>query len=410
MADAGARARTPGPLRVLRLCSVFEPAELAPGSAGYDPVGGMQNHTAELTRCLDRLGVRQVVLTSRLAAPAGRTRFGARAVVIRTGVAMPVLRQAWAPLALPYALGSRGADVVHVHCGEDLAALPLALLAGARHGCPVVVTLHLSVAHGLRVTSVRSALLRAAGGTIERALLPAAAAVIALTPSTARLLHRDGLPPGRVHVIPPGYDPALFAGRRPDPFPAVPRPRVAYLGRLAPQKQVGTLIDAFGRIAAGAHLIVVGDGPCRPALQREASRLAARHGARFGAAVHFAGFVPHTLVPAVLQHIDVLVLPSRYEDLPSVLIEAMAAGVPVVASRVGGTADLVQHDVNGLLVPSREPAELAAAISRLLRHPAQARRLAEAARRTAQAYTWPVLARRVLDVYRNAVQPGARSQ
>lgn len=54
-------------MRVLRLCSVFEPRSLTPGSAAYDPIGGMQNHVAELTRCLDRLGVAQLVVTSRLA-------------------------------------------------------------------------------------------------------------------------------------------------------------------------------------------------------------------------------------------------------------------------------------------------------------------------------------------------------
>jgi len=119
-----------------------------------------------------------------------------------------------------------------------------------------VATVHLSVRHGLRPVAPRGVLLRAAGGTVERWLLPGADAVIALTPSTARLLR-----------------------------------------------------------------------------------------------VHFTGFVPHVQVPAVLQHVDLLVLPGLYEDLSSALIEAMAAGLPVVATRVGGTVDLVHHGVNGLLVP-----------------------------------------------------------
>jgi hypothetical protein len=65
-----------GMLRVLRLCSVFEPRDLTPAWVAYDPIGGMQNHVAELTRCLDRLGVGQLVVTSRLAGPADRVRFG----------------------------------------------------------------------------------------------------------------------------------------------------------------------------------------------------------------------------------------------------------------------------------------------------------------------------------------------
>jgi glycogen synthase len=63
-------------LRVLCLCSVFEPRELTPAAVGYNPIGGMQNHVAELTRCLDRLGVAQLVVTSRLAGPADRAQFG----------------------------------------------------------------------------------------------------------------------------------------------------------------------------------------------------------------------------------------------------------------------------------------------------------------------------------------------
>src|SRR5947209_2361274 len=294
-----------GMLRVLRLCSVFEPRELSPAWVAYDPIGGMQNHAAELTRCLDRLGVAQMVVTSRLAGPADSVRFGAHGQVIRTGLRVPVLRQGWALLAARHVLGGGPVDLVHVHCGEDLAVLPLAWLAARRHGCLLVATVHLSVRHGLRPVAPRGVLLRAAGGTVERWLLPGADAVIALTPSTARQLRADGIPAGPVHVIPPGYDPALFARAYADPFPGLP--------------------------------------------------------------------------------------------------------APVVATRVGGTADLVHDGVNGLLVAPRDPAALAAAISRILADPATAARLSAAARRTAAAYAWTDLARAVLDVYRQATGPGRGS-
>ena len=156
------------------------------------------------------------------------------------------------------------------------------------------------------------------------------------------LLRGDGIPADRVHVIPPGYDPVLFAAAAAaDPFPGLPRPRVAYLGRLVPQKDVGTLLEAFAQLAAGA---------AAGSRRRAGPAGAERRAQPFGSRVHFAGFVRHIQVPAVLRHADMLVLPSLYEDLSSALIEAMAAGLPVVATRVGGTADLVQDGVNGLLV------------------------------------------------------------
>jgi 2-deoxystreptamine N-acetyl-D-glucosaminyltransferase/2-deoxystreptamine glucosyltransferase len=421
MAGAGSSATASGPqddldlavlrgLRVLRLCSVFEPAALTPDAARFDALGGMQNHAAELTRCLDRMGIRQLVLTSRLDGPAGLTRFGEHGQVARTGLHTRLARQAWAPLAAWHALGGPGAlsalggpgalsalgggvDLVHAHCGEDIAVLPLARLAAWRHACPLVVTVHTSVRHTLRVASARTGVLRLAGGLAESRVLAGADMVIALTRPAADRMLRDGVPEDRIRVIPPGYDPELFAAQTPDPFPDLPRPRVAYIGRIAPQKDVGTLVEAFGRIEEKACLIVVGDGPEREAVERRC---------RSGR-VHFVGFVEHRKIPAVLRHADLLVLATRYEELPSVLVEGMAAGLPVVASRVGGIPTLVDHDVNGLLVPPGDAAALASAITRLLTEPDTAARLSAAARRTAGRYSWPALARQVAVVYRELV-------
>ena len=284
-------------------------------------------------------------------------------------------------------------DVVHGHCGEDIAVLPLARAAARRHRCPLVITVHASVRHNMRVTSARTAWLRLAGGPAERRALAAADMVIALTRPAAGRLAGEGIPASRIRVIPPGYDPDLFAAAAdaPDPFPDLGRPRVGYVGRIAPQKDVGTLIAAFGRLSGPACLLIVGDGPGRRAAEAQARRLAGP--------VRFTGFAAHARIPAVLRHIDLLVLATRYEELPSVLIEGMAAGLPVIASRVGGIPALVEDDVNGLLVPPGDPAALAAAISRILTEPGTAARLAAAARQTAQRYTWPALARQVAAVY-----------
>lgn len=399
LGEAGRRADR-GSISVLRFTSVFEPVRLAPDWAAYDPVGGMQTHTAELTRCLDRMGVRQTVFTSRLAGPAGPTLYGADAVVVRTGLRVPVLRQMWAPPALARALSLRGtADIVHAHTGEDLAVLPTAWLAAVHYDCPLVVTLHSSLRHTVHGRSARAAVLRLLGGPMERRALAAADAVIVLTPSAARRLRADGVPADRVHVIPSGFDPALFMVGRPDPFPDVPHPRIAYVGRLAPQKGVAVLLEAFARCRATASLLIVGDGPQRSMLERRARALRGE--------VRFTGFIPHVDVPAVLRHADVLVLPSVYEELGSVLVEAMAVGLPVVAGRVGGVPDLVRDGRNGLLVPPGDPAAFAGAIDRVLADPDLAGRLGAGARQTARGYAWPALAQRIAGVYRQVLSDEA---
>lgn len=265
-------------MRVLRLCSVFEPAVLSGRSARYDAIGGMQNHAAELSRQLDRMGAVQVVLTSRLDGPSGRAGFGRQGQVVRTGVDMRLARQAWLPLAAPLALHGLPVDVVHGHCGEDIAAGPLAWLAARRHHCPLVITVHTSIRHTMRVTSARTAWLRLAGGPAERRALAAADMVIALTPAAADRLAGAGIPPGRIRVIPPGYDPDLFAAAAPDPFPDLRRPRVGYIGRIAPQKDLGTLITAFSRVTGAACLLIVGDGSGRRAAEQQARPLAGRSG------------------------------------------------------------------------------------------------------------------------------------
>jgi glycogen(starch) synthase len=400
--------RSPAPdgsLHVLRLCSVFEPAppagppeaatlagELDRRAARFDPIGGMQNHTAALTRCLDEQGHEQTVVTSRLAGPYGWESLGRRARVYRTGLPIPRLRQLWALTALPTVLRPAGSPVavVHAHQGEDLAVLPLARLAARRHRCPLVVTVHCSVAHTLRGGSVRAQVLRIVGGWIERSSLRRADDVVVLTGRTAASLRADGVDPERIVTIPSGFDPSLFAAARGDVFPGVPRPRIGYVGRLAPQKRVDRLVEAFGRMREPASLVVVGDGPDRERVHGLAAGLPR---------VHLSGFVEHTAVPAVLASLDVLVLPSAYEEMGSVLTEAMASGLPVVANDVGGIPEVVRDGQTGLLVPPEDVAALAAALDRLAADPGLRARLSAGARARAAEYAWPRLAARVAAVY-----------
>jgi 2-deoxystreptamine N-acetyl-D-glucosaminyltransferase/2-deoxystreptamine glucosyltransferase len=318
--------------------------------------------------------------------------------VHRTGLPTGRLRQLWALAAVPLVLragrlGAGPVDVVHAHQGEDVATLLLARLAARRHRCPLVVTLHCSVGHTLRGRGARARLLHRVGGRVERAGLRAADAVVVLTDRSAAAVRGDGVPAGRVAIVPSGFDPALFAGGGADLFAGAARPRIGYVGRLAPQKRADVLLAAFGRMTVPAHLVVVGDGPERARVHAQAAASPAAD------RITLAGFVAHTAVPGVLGSLDVLVLPSAYEEMGSVLVEAMAAGLPVVASDVGGIPAVVRHGETGLLVPPGDVGALAAALDRVAGDPALRVRLAAGARERARGYAWPVLARRVAGVY-----------
>jgi glycogen synthase len=384
-------------LRVLRLCSVFEPPATALAGAGarYDPVGGMQSHTGQLTRALDACGVAQTVVTAWRPGAVQSERLGSRSRVVRLGTPVRRFRQLYAPAAaLVVPRLAAGTDLVHVHLGEDLAVVPLGLLASRRRR-PLVLTIHCSLRHTLQASGGRGLALSTVGAALESVGEWRADAVIVLTQRLADRLLAGGLDPGRVHVIPSGVDLRLFARALPDPAPDLPRPRVLFVGRLAAQKGVSTLLEAVPLLRARAAVVLVGDGPRRPALERQAGRLGPDR-------VRFQGFVPHAEVPAWLAAADVLVLPSIYEELGSVLLEAMAAGLPVVASAVGGIPDAL--GAAGRLVPPRDPAALAAAVDEILDDPALAAELGDAARRRAAGFSWDVLAGRVLEVYREVVE------
>jgi glycogen(starch) synthase len=393
------RSRDRTRISVLRLCSVFEPPPSALLGRGvkFDPIGGMQNHTAELTRALDRRGVVQTVLTTRPPTAPYFQRLGDHARVIRVGFPVRRFRQLYGPQAAIIApiLAAR-ADVVHVHLGEDLAVIPVGTAAARLHRLPLVLTVHTSLRHTLAVNDLRSAVLKTLGGSIERWGEHSAEAVLVITPRLHRLLLSDGVDENSVHVIPPGVNPSLFEGPFEDPFSGVGKPRVLFIGRLAPQKGVGTLVEAAGLLEdPGAQILLVGDGPERKALERKSERLSVAD------RLHFVGFFAHERLPAVLAHADLLVLPSLYEELGTVLLEAMQAALPIVASKTGGIPDVIEDGVNGLLVPPGDPEALARAIDRVLADRKLARRLSEGVQERVKDYDWEVLAERVLRIYQD---------
>lgn len=148
-------------------------------------------------------------------------------------------------------------------------------------------------------------------------------------------------------------------------------PLVGVIGRLVPIKDHPTLFEAVRR-TPGAHLAVVGDGERRRELEELARTLGTAD------RVHFAGWWSD--VPAALADLDVVALSSRNEGTPVALVEALAAGRPVVATDVGGVRSVVRDGVSGILVPPDDPSRLAAALGTLVRDPELRSRMGAAGR------------------------------
>jgi glycosyltransferase involved in cell wall biosynthesis len=204
---------------------------------------------------------------------------------------------------------------------------------------------------------------------LERAALRAADRV-AVTSATARdyLVAAHGLDPARVLVVPNHVDTERFTPG----LPALREPGlVGFVGRLAPEKNVESLVRAAAAVP-GARLIAAGDGPLRPALAELARGL--------GLAAEFPGAIPNARVPDLLRRLALFVLPSRYEWSPKSLLEAMAAGVPVLAADVPGIREVVRHGETGWLAPG-ETEGLRAGLAHLLGDAALRERLGEAGRR-----------------------------
>jgi glycosyltransferase involved in cell wall biosynthesis len=156
--------------------------------------------------------------------------------------------------------------------------------------------------------------------------------------------------------------------------PRSARPRLVMVGRLQAPKDPITLVRALALVrAVDFEAVLVGEGPERAAVEDEIGRLGA------GSSVRLLG--ERTDVAELLATADVFVLSTRSEGLPLSVLEAMAAGLPVIASNVGGIPELVVHGVSGVLVPPGDPNALAEAIEGLVQNPSLAHELGDAGRR-----------------------------
>jgi len=199
-----------------------------------------------------------------------------------------------------------------------------------------------------------------------------------------------------LEIVPNGLDVERFAlpGTAPTGLPA--GRRLLWVSRLDPQKGFGILVQAFALLASehgDLSLIVAGDGHDRHAIGALSRADRAR--------VMMLGAIPHEDLPPYYGAANVFVAPATgQESFGYVLLEAMAAGLPVVASDIAGYREVVRSGLEGLLVPPGDPPRLAEAIARVLSDPALAARLSEAGRARAQEFGWDGIVPRIEALYR----------
>lgn len=356
--DEGVQPCGPGGIHVLQVCTRLN-------------VGGPARHLDALARHLP-----EEFCTEVAAGPSpedeGHLPVGAPTLDVPLQRSLHPGRDVQALRVLRRLIAARRPAIVATHMAKAGVAGRLAAFRSPHR--PVTVHTY----HGHLLEGYFSRPARRAVVAVERALARHTDALVAVSPAVRDALLAAGV--GRSeqwHVLPLAVDLAPLAAGSPRgclrAAIGVPdgAPLVGAVGRLAPVKDLGVLLHALVHLP-GVHLALVGDGPSRPSLAAEADRLG------ISDRVHLPGWWAE--VGEVYADLDVVALTSRNEGTPSALIEAAAAGRPVVATDVGGVGGLLGDGRRGTLVPAGDVAATAGALQAVLDDPEGAARRAAAAR------------------------------
>jgi glycosyltransferase involved in cell wall biosynthesis len=264
-------------------------------------------------------------------------------------------------------------DVVHTH---DLWTNLMGVVAARMAGVPAIVSSRRDLAHFDWYQGSKRSWLRRIQNLSGVVLANA-------TPIRDALISEDGFAPEKLRVIHNGVDTVKFQRARRDRerlFPGMQNQKLVVLvGNMHTDvKGHPWLIDAAPSVLKEfpqTRFVFAGDGDSRPAFEQQAAKL--------GLQSNFLFLGRRSDIPDVLASCDIAVLPSRAEGLPNAVLEYMATGLPTIASRVGGNAELVEDGVTGLLVPAEDSAAIAGALLRLLRDPELSRKMAESGKKVA---------------------------
>ena len=307
------------------------------------------------------------------------------------GLTMPMM------IGLIDALGSSGADVIHAHSHRYGHILEAAAVAD-RRGIPLVVSMHYHPADA-QEPPLKRGLLRVQDVGFGMTAYRVARALVVESEREAGLV-REFAPSERIRVIPPGIDLASWSDPASDRLPPglVPPDYFLFVGRIAPNKGLETLVEAVALLppAARRPLVLMGrDWGRRAALES----LAAERGIR--PLVHFLGHVPDDRTyRAVFRAARAFVLPSEWEAFGLVLLDAMAAGVPAIATSVGALPEVLEGGRAGRLVPYGDPTALAEALRASVEDAEETRARVRVATERVQGLDWSVSADRYRALYR----------
>ena len=268
-------------------------------------------------------------------------------------------------------------SVVHLHIGQ--AFVPEAVfLAHLLRGLPYVAHLHFDV----EPSGAAGFLLRAYRPLVLERVLRAAAAVVVFSDQQRSVLtSKYRVDSGRVAVIPNGVDRAFFyAGQR----TLHEKPRLLFVGRFAAQKNLPLFLRALDGVSERFETSLVGEGELHAKLKMAVEDLRLHN-------VRFHGRVDGADLRELYQTADVLVLPSVKEGMPLVLLEAMAMSLPIVATDVPGSRELVVDGQNGVLVPSEDCSALRQALLSVTADPDRYRQMSERSRHFAAGHTWEAI-------------------
>lgn len=351
----------------------------------WDAPGGVQVHVRQLASRLRSRGHDVLVL-----APGGRpateawVRIVGRTIGIPYGDSVaPIAPTPTAARRVSAALRGFRPDVVHAH--EPMTP-SVSMFATLRSRAPVVATFHSGAERSRLFDLAAPALRRVARRIAVRIAVSERAADFA----RARL-------GGGFRIVPNGAEVHRFADA--EPADLGPGRSLLFVGRLHERKGFPVAVAAFARLAAerpDVRLVVAGEGEQGRAIDALHPEVRER--------VIMLGSVPNEELPPYHAAADVFLAPSvGGESFGIVLVEAMAAGLPVVASRIAGYDEVVTDGVEGFLVPARDAAALAGSAGRLLDDPDLARRMGEAGRERARRYDWDSVAGELEAIYREAI-------